>query len=199
MKHNYSEILPKLVELLKSDYVTEPTRKVLLERIQHPAGKNIFFNDEQYHLLSVVCDLLLDQKSGNRIVEIAYYIDQRLTENKKDGWRYNNMPPDGDMYRLGLTGIQESSMKMFDKPFLRLPKCDQLAVLLSVQNGKAGGSTWEKMSSKTFFEELLSESAELFFSHPIVQADMGYVGMADAKGWNKIGFEESESIENYFD
>lgn len=199
MKKKIDTLLPKLLELLSSDFVTEPTRNVLLERMEVPVWRNVFFDDHEIQLLSIVCDLLIDQDSSNRVVEISLYIDKRLAENKCDGWRYNEMPPDGEMYKMGLKGINTISIEKYNQPFIELKKEDQLTILLSIQQGKQTGSVFTNMSSALFFEELLTESAETFFSHPLVQADMGYVGMADAKGWHYIGINESENVEKIFD
>jgi hypothetical protein len=51
------------------------------------------------------------------------------------------------------------------------------------------------MSAKLFFEELLAETIEIFYSFPLVQQEIGYVGMADAKGWSNIGLNQTDEIE----
>lgn len=189
----------KVDALLSSDLVTEPTQIALQERIEKAFGNNKFFNDYSFNLLSAVCDLLVDQHSRHRTVNIAFFIDQRLTDKTCDGWRYNSMPPDDIMYKMGLEGIDETSSQMFGEKFIALKKEEQIKVLNAIQQGIVESDVWTKLPPVIFFEELLAETAEIFFSYPLVQASVGYVGMADAKGWTKIKLNESEPIETKWD
>lgn len=184
-----------VMALLQTDYVTPITKKVLEERMAYVGEAPSFFDAPAFELLSIVCDRLVAQDPEHRIMNIALFIDQRLTENTGDGWRYSNMPPDRDMYIKGLKGIEETSTLLFKTPFIQLSKDQQLELLQSLQQGAAEGAVWKEMPSKLFFEELLAEATEIFYSHPLVQEEMGYVGMADAKGWTKIGLNERDAIE----
>ncbi len=184
-----------VMALLQTDYVTPITKQVLEERMAYAGGDPLFFDAPAFEVLSIVCDLLVAQDSQNRSVNIASFIDQRLKENTSDGWRYNNMPPDKEMYVNGLKGIDETSILLFKVPFIQLSKDQQLELLKSLQKGTAEGAVWKEMPSKRFFEELLAEVTEIFYSHPSVQEEMGYVGMADAKGWTRIGLNERDGIE----
>ncbi|MEJ7829696.1 MAG: gluconate 2-dehydrogenase subunit 3 family protein [Segetibacter sp.] len=191
MQQQYSHNQQKMDALLSSDLVTEPTRKALLERVEKAFGKNKFFNDYSFNLLSVICDLLVDQDSQHRVVNIAFFIDERLTNKTCDGWRYNSMPPDDIMYKIGLEGIDETASEIFGRKFIALKKEEQIKVLNAIQKGNVVSDIWTKLPPAIFFEELLAETAEIFFSYPLVQADIDYVGMADAKGWSKIGLNEA--------
>ena len=104
------------ITLLKTDLVTEPTRAVLTERLNAPAHQPTFFSPDEFALLTAVCDRLVPQQAAERI-DMAGPIDKRLTDGEGDGWRYNDMPPDGEAYRLGLSGISESADAMFGGSF----------------------------------------------------------------------------------
>ena len=182
-------------DLLHTDAVTSPTRKALEERIQKDKGEPRFFDAYAFNLLSVICDRLMDQDSDHRIVNSAFFIDERLINNRCDGWRYNIMPPDDVMYVKGLKGIDETATILFQTTFLNLDKEHQLALLLVIQQGAPPGAVWKELSARTFFEEVLAETAEIFFSHPVVQEEYGYAGMADAHGWQKIGLNQRDGIE----
>lgn len=195
MQNENSDNHKQVKELLNSDFLTVPTRRVLQERFQN-VGSNSFFSNDSFHLLSVVCDLLMNQDSEDRMVNIALFIDERLRNNDSDGWRYNSMPPDNIEYTLGLQGIDETASIMFGKKFIALKKEKQIQILSLIQNGNVESELWKKLNPKLFFEDLLAETAEIFFSHPLVQASINYVGMADAKGWTKIKLNETENLEN---
>lgn len=195
MQNENSDNHKQVKELLNSNFLTVPTRRVLQERFQK-VGSNSFFSNDPFHLLSVVCDLLMNQDSEDRMVNIALFIDERLKNNDSDGWRYNSMPPDNIKYTLGLQGIDETASIMFGKKFIALKKEKQIQILSLIQNGNVESELWKKLNPKLFFEDLLAETAEIFFSHPLVQASINYVGMADAKGWTKIKLNETENLEN---
>jgi hypothetical protein len=135
------------------------------------------------------------QDSENRIVNVALSIDERLKNKASDGWRYNNMPSDEKMYLKGIEGIEETANLSFKKPFSQLTILQQTEILGAIQKGTAGGAIWKEMESPLFFEELLTEVTEIFFSHPLVQEEIGFVGMADASGWVNIGLNERDGIE----
>jgi hypothetical protein len=135
------------------------------------------------------------QDSNNRIVNVAVHIDERLHRKTGDGWRYDNMPSDDQMYIKGLKGINETAQRHFQREFVQLTNEQQMEMLRSVQHGFAEGVVWQELPPQRFFEELLAETTEIFFSHPLVQDEMGYAGMADANGWERIGLNEREQIE----
>ena len=193
MEQHYAEGTVR--SLLLTEYVTAKTRQVLDNRMVKSEETHLFFDAPVYEVLSIACDRLVAQNSRDRIVDIAYFIDQRLAHHTGDGWRYNNMPSDEKMYLNGLKGIDETSILLFKATFIRLTISQQSAVLQSLQKGVSEGLIWKEMQSKLFFEELLTEVAEIFYSSPLVQEEIGYVGMADAKGWTRIGLNERDDIE----
>lgn len=194
MENENTEKYKEVEKLLNSEFLTEPTRRALQERL-HKNGSNVFFDAKSFELLSVICDLLMDQDSEDRMVNIALFIDERLVNKEADGWRYDSMPEDGVAYRLGLQGIDETALLMFGENFILTEKEQQMQVLSAIQNGEVENGVWKTLHPKLFFEDLLAETAEIFYSHPLVQVSINYVGMADAKGWTKIKLNESENLE----
>lgn len=195
MQIDKTAINENLKALLESDYLTEPTRKVLLERLEK-IGSNCFFDHQSFLVLSRVCDLLMDQDSEDRMINVALFIDERLQKNDSDGWRYDTMPPDRIMYTEGLKGIEELATQQFKQNFISLEKAQQLQILNAIQIGTVDTEIWKNIDPKLFFEEVLAETAEIFYSHPTVQSSIHYVGMADAKGWKKLKLNQSENLEN---
>ena len=181
--------------LLPTDFVTDATRKALKERLLDSEFHPLFFDLANFECLSVVCDRLMAQDSNSRILNVAVHIDERLHRKTGNGWRYDNMPADDQMYMKGLKGISETAQLAFNKIFIGLTDDQQVEVLRSIQQGSAKGVVWQELPPQRFFEELLAEATEIFFSHPLVQDEMGYAGMADAKGWERIGLNEREKIE----
>ena len=181
--------------LLKTDQVTEATRQALTERLDKPAQQPAFFSTDEFALLQAICNRLIPQDEQSQQIDMVGGIDERLAANKANGWRYDTMPADGEAYRLGLQGINESAQLLFQQPFQNLTTEQQDRVLKSVQQQEAPGSVWQKLPADRFFEELLAEVVENYYSHPLAQEEIGYVGMADTPGWQRIGLNELEDRE----
>ncbi|MER3482191.1 MAG: hypothetical protein C4332_02535 [Meiothermus sp.] len=158
---------------LQSDRVTKATREALLRRLEAPPVRAPrFFSPQELKLLGAVCARLIPD-SG--FADIAGQIDSRLAEGKTDGWRHAALPPDGEAYKQGLDRINRFALEHCKKPFIKLRSKQQDEVL---HRARAEGC-----DSQHFFEDLLAEAIEVYYSHPLAQAEIGYEGFADAHGW----------------
>jgi len=84
------------------------------------------------------------------------------------------------LYRSAIQAIDEHCKETFsNKTFAALSAEDQDKVLTSLEKGELA---LEGLSSKTFFEVLMQNTIEGFFSDPI------YGGNRDMVGWKLIGF-----------
>lgn len=174
--------IENFLSLLNSDQVTEPTRKVLEQRFNEVTTVPTFFTVEEFELLQLVTDCLLAQQE-ERLVDIAGAVDERLTAKTGPGWRYDTLPADGIAYQTGLKAIAESVLLLSHKNFADLSAAEKNSLLKTVQQGKAPGETWKNFPAEKFFELMLTEATEQFYSHPAAQAEFNYTGFADAKGW----------------
>lgn len=182
--------------LLGTDLVTAPTRDALTVRLAPAADEAPRFLDAPlYATLRAACARLVPQPDRPDPVDLAAGIDRRLAEDHSDGWRYDAMPPDREAYRLGLRGLDEHARAMFHADFAALAGGVQDAVLGAVQRGEAHGGSWRSVPATRFFEELLAECVGGYYSAPAAQDEIGYVGYADAHGWQRIGFDDVEAHE----
>ncbi len=178
--------------LLRTGAVTLPTRKALEERLAAPPVTVPRFLDAAgFATLQAVCARLLPGAD----IDVAGPIDARLADGAGDGWRYDALPPDGEAYRAGMAGFDQAAQALFGQGFTRLPAEDQDKVVQAVQDGSPPGAAWQRLLAARFFEELLAEATEVHFAHPLAQESIGYVGMADALGWHRIGLNEREDRE----
>jgi len=185
--------------LLQTELVTEPTRRALQAKLDRPVQAPRFFQMHEFATLQAVCDRLIPQRpppgahSNPRAVDIAGGLDERLADNKRDGWRYDVMPPDQVAYRRGLAGIDETARALFGSNLADLPEGEQDDVLRSLADGEPPGAVWADLPAGYWFEELLVEVSEIYFAHPLAQEAMGYLGMADAQGWRAVGLNQEEA------
>jgi len=181
--------------LLLTDAVTPATRAALEARLSTPPYEPQFFDAETYALLRAVAARLFPQPDRPEPIELVPAVDQRLLAGGSDGWRYDALPPDREAFRLGLGGFRQSAQATFGQDFLTLTPAQQDAVLHAVQIGQAPGEAWTTVPAARFFEELLAELTETYYSHPLAQEEIGYAGMADAPGWTRIGLNQKEDRE----
>ena len=182
--------------LLDTDLITPATHAVIQGRLEpRPATEPHVFDSHTFHTLRAVCDRLIPQADRADSVDLAAALDERLAGGACDGWRYASMPPDEDAYVRGLHGVNEAAQAQFGAEFVALGEKQQDQVLLLVQRGAAQGATWDTLPAERFFEELLAELCECYYSDPLTQEEIGYVGMADAHGWQAIGLHQRAAHE----
>lgn len=83
----------------------------------------------------------------------------------------------------------------FGKQFGELGEAEQDAIIGQLVAGQAPGANWQQLPQLRFVEELLAELTENYYAHPLAQEEIGYVGMADVPGWQRIGLNEREDRE----
>ncbi len=182
--------------LLRTELLTPATRAVIETRLQ-PAGEKSpeFFSVDEFHTLTSACARLLPAASPLTAKQAAHALDTRLANGHCDGWRYDTLPPDGDAYRKGLRALDENERLDGFGHFGTLPAERQDEILAAVARGESSGGAWKGLDGKRFFEELLTEISECYMSDPLVQEQIGYAGMADAAGWQRVGLDEREMWE----
>ncbi len=96
---------PGFSTLSQQTYWDEATRNVVLNRLNHVPPIRFFTPDEAI-LMQAVCDRILpqDDRDDAHKIPVLNYIDLRLYSRQIDGYRFEDMPPDHEAHRLGLTG-----------------------------------------------------------------------------------------------
>ncbi len=169
----------KFLELLESDFVTDPTRRALRKRLNAREMPPRFFSEREFETLKGVCDAL----APSEVVPswfVAGAIDTRLAENNGNGWRYAEMPPDAEVYRTALREFDRLAAENFAANFAALRNEQRREILRRIKNGGTGF----ELPSEKFLEEICAEFVEFFYSHPLALEEIGYIGFADAHGWN---------------
>jgi hypothetical protein len=177
----------------------EATRKVVQERMEKiPSFR--FFNTGEATLLTAVCNRIIpqeDREESHRI-PIANFIDERLLENRLDGYRFENMPPDQEAYGLGLRAIEEIAQHMYRTQFVDLPPVDQELVLKTLHDGAppAAHDTWRQMPVHRFWLLLVSDVTGVYYAHPYAWNEIGFGGPAYPRGYMRLENGEPEPWES---
>jgi hypothetical protein len=187
-------ILPILQNPAVMHRTSAATRRVLEERAS-PVAHTRYLVPELYAVLQQVVDTILPQGVLGTQVDIAVAMDKRLADGKGDGWRFADLPANGEAYRVGLGAIAPV--------FAGLSVAEREAYLRSVANGDedAAGfplSKWLLM--------VRTDAVRVWMSHPAVMQKMEYYGFADgatgqtdgptaSEGWEQITPETGLTFE----
>lgn len=182
--------------LLESDLLTPATAKALSQRRESTTGQEPpIFDAEVRALLTAAADRLIPQTDRDAPIDLAGRLERRLAEGTGDGWRYADLPPDIELLDQGLRAVDASAIQVFGTGFQRLTISRQDEVLREVQFGRVSGSAWTGIKPNLFFRELLVALVEIYYAQPAAFDEIGYAGMADARGWQSIGLEAHAAFE----
>ena len=116
----------------------EATRRVVLDRVEAVPPIR-FLSTEETALLRAILDRIIPQDDRDEAhrIPIVNYVDERLYTGRIDGYRFDDMPPDREAYRLALRGVDLIAQHMHGHPFIELSVRQQDEVLLSMQRRQA--------------------------------------------------------------
>jgi Gluconate 2-dehydrogenase subunit 3 len=149
--------------------------------------------------MEVVCDHIIpqsDRDSSHRI-PIVPFIDQRLLENKIDGYRYENMPSDQEAHRLGLRAIDETAWRLHGVEFTGLSALHRDEILKSVHDGNplASHEIWERLPVHRYWMLLVQDCIEVYYAHPWAWDEIGYGGPAYPRAYMRLERGQAEPWE----
>lgn len=149
-----------------------------------------FFTGEQLKTMAAVCDRILpqDDRIPERRIPIVNYIDERLFENKIDGYRYEDMPSDQEAHLLGLQAIDQTSLAIHGCRFLELDDLKADFILKSIHDQKVLAATeiWSRMSIKRYWHLLVGDCVTAYYSHPWVWDEIGFGGPAYPRAYMRL-------------
>lgn len=174
------------------------TRAVVLDRVENVPPIR-FFSAGEAALLEAVCARLLPQDDRDEAhrIPIVPYIDQKLFEDKGDGYRFESMPEEREAFRLGLRGIDQIARDVHGANFGELPVPLQETLLKSLHDNKPHGAheIWARMPAHRFFMELMQNCVEVYYAHPWAWDEIGFGGPAYPRAYMRLERGEAEPWE----
>ena len=163
----------------------DQTREVVRRRLEE-VPEIRFFTREEARTLEAVTERILpqpDRREGEKI-PIVPWIDRKLYRDERDGYRYEELPPQREAWRLGLAGIDQASGALFGgHAFAELDHSSQDAVLARVERGDPPGAAWERLPSSRFFKNVLCLTVvKIYYAHPSAWSEIGYSGPSSPRG-----------------
>jgi hypothetical protein len=167
------------------------TAGTVLGRLGPPQSIRYFTPDE-YATAHALCARLLALEPDCP-VDVVAMIDARLAEQETDGWRYQDMPEDGDAWRRSLAGLKADAVDRFQLPFAELAddRCDSLIG----QVGELGSKPWHELPAGHVWSLWTRYACTAFYSHPYAWNEIGFPGPAYPRGYKHAGIDAREPYE----
>ncbi len=151
-----------------------------------------FFTPAEEATATALCDLLLGQDDGPKVA-IVPQVDARLAEQQTDGWRYADMPEDGQAWRDSLRFLDEDSRDACSLTFAQAPVEDQRAVIAAVQD--LGAKDWHGLNAAHVWSLWTRYACTAFYAHPSAWNEIGFSGPAYPRGYKNPGVDAREPYE----
>jgi hypothetical protein len=177
----------------------EATRTKVLKRVQETPQIR-FFNPREANLMEVLAAHILpqDDREASHRIPIVPRIDERLHKGQIPGYRFSNMPADGDAYRLGFQAIDRIASQSYGRTFQQLSWREQDELLKSIHDGKPKSGAeeiWKKMPVERYWALLMQDCLEAYYAHPWAWDEIGFGGPAYPRAYIRLEHGEPEPWE----
>ena len=166
------------------------TKSVVLSRLIPPRSL-VFFTAEEEPTARALVDCLLAQHDEPRIPVIEA-IAERLLRKEGDGYRYSDMPEDGEAWKQSIAGLDADARARHGRPFWDLKDIDQKDLVQEVQDCK---ESWRGMPAGRVFSLWTRYACDAFYSHPWAWNEIGFGGPAYPRGYKNLGWSGREPWE----
>ncbi len=167
------------------------TAGVVLARLGPPPALR-FFTPTEEAAGRALLDQLLDQRDEPR-VPVLEMIDARLAEAQTDGWRYEDMPEDGQAWRESLAALDSDAQKRFGRDFAHLSWAEQAELVQAVQD--LDKQAWHDLAADRVWSLWTRYAATAFYAHPWAWNEIGFGGPAYPRGYRNLGLDRREPWE----
>ena len=171
------------------------TREVIDRRLAVPREPR-FFTADEYATVEAIAARMVPQPGPVPVVPVAALVDQKLHEDKGDGYRQAGMPRQRDAWRQGLQALDAEARQAHGAAFRALGAAEQDALLHAMQAGTLKHEAWGGMDPKTFFKQRMGHDVVYaYYSHPAAWNQVGWGGPASPRGYVRTGYDERDPWE----
>jgi hypothetical protein len=160
-----------------------------------PPPVTTFFTDEEEACARALLDQLTGQNAPDDefAVPVLEMVDARLGSGETDGWRYADMPEDGQAWRDTLAYLDADASRRCGTSFAGAPRTDQEALVQAVQDLKSGD--WHGLTAAHVWSLWTRYACTAFYAHPFAWAEIGFPGPAYPRGYKNAGVGKLEPLE----
>jgi len=151
-----------------------------------------FFTGPEVPCVRALLDLLTGQQ-GDWAVPVLEMVDSRLAAGETDGWRYADMPEDGQAWRDTLSYLDADAGLRCGTSFAEASEIDQMALVQAVQDLKS--ADWHGLPAAHVWSLWTRYACTAFYSHPYAWSEIGFPGPAYPRGYKNAGVGKLEPFE----
>ena len=171
--------------LEQRDHWDEVTRRLVVERVTE-VPEIRFFEPAEVETLGAFAEVVLAQDSEPRI-PVLEYVDEKLFQGERDGYRYFDMPDDDETWRLVARGLDEEARNRGVDRFALLGMEDKLEVCHRFSKGELYGGVWATINVSRAWSLALRYLTQAFYAHPWSWNEIGFGGPAYPRGYSRFG------------
>ena len=167
------------------------TAGLVASRLDPPAPPSFFAGAEAACAAALV-NLLTGQQDDLQIPVLAM-IDARLAAGETDGWRYSDMPEDGQAWRDTLAYLDADADSRCGTKFAAAREEQQLELIQAVQD--RGPKDWHGLNAAHVWSLWTRYACTALYAHPLAWNEIGFSGPAYPRGYKNAGVDKLESFE----
>lgn len=168
------------------------TAEVVLARVEPAPAAVKFFTAAEAACAGALADQITGQRDDPK-VPVLQMIDARLAAGQTDGWRYADMPSDGQAWRDSLAYLDTDAGLRCGVPFADARDSDQMALVQAVHD--RGSGEWHGLPAGHVWSLWTRYACSAFYSHPFAWDEIGFPGPAYPRGYKNAGVGKREPFE----
>ena len=163
-----------------------------------PPPQPDFFTTAERATAGALLNLLAGQEPNDSdpapfSVPVLEMVEARLAAGETDGWRYEDMPEDGQAWRDTLLYLDEDARRRTGTTFAAADPDDQRKLVQAVQDLKS--EPWHGLPAAHVWSLWTRYAATAFYAHPAAWTEIGFPGPAYPRGYKNTGVDALEPFE----
>jgi gluconate 2-dehydrogenase subunit 3-like protein len=169
------------------------TKDLIEARVRTPPPAVTFFSATERGCAHALLNDLTGQDRDDARVPVTQMVEARLAAGETDGWRYADMPEDGQAWRDTLGYLDADARDRCGTSFAEAAEGDRHRLIQAVQD--LSGEDWHGLPAKHVWSLWTRYACTALYAHPDVWAEMGFSGPAYPRGYKNIGVDKLEPYE----
>jgi hypothetical protein len=169
------------------------TKDLIEARVRTSPPAVTFFSATERGCAHALLNDLTGQDRDDAPVPVTQLVEARLAAGETDGWRYADMPEDGQAWRDTLGYLDADAQDRCGTSFADAAEADRHRLIQAVQDGS--GEDWHGLPAKHVWSLWTRYACTALYAHPDVWAEMGFPGPAYPRGYKNIGVDKLEPYE----
>lgn len=169
------------------------TKDLIEARVRTSPPAVTFFSATERGCAHALLNDLTGQDRDDAPVPVTQMVEARLAAGETDGWRYADMPEDGQAWRDTLGYLDADARARYGTSFAEAAAENRHRLIQAVQD--LSGEDWHGLPAKHVWSLWTRYACTALYAHPDVWAEMGFPGPAYPRGYKNIGVDKLEPYE----